>query len=129
MNALGNEPHAYAANEGTTGIKQTNQKRGEDMDDAIVIDTKDNVAVAIAELSAGSTISFLDPQEKRYTFTLHDDIPLYHKFSICAIEDGRPVIKYGQTIGLARGDIVQGAHVHLHNVASLDRRSGKDGLQ
>ena len=38
-----------------------------------------------------------------------------HKFAICRIPQGAPVIKYGVQIGLSLADIEPGQHVHVHN--------------
>lgn len=39
-----------------------------------------------------------------------------HKYAICNIKKGEPVIKYGFPIGIASADIAQGDHVHTHNL-------------
>ena len=38
------------------------------------------------------------------------------------IKKGTPIIKYGETIGLATEDIKEGDHVHVHNVEGLRGR-------
>lgn len=39
-----------------------------------------------------------------------------HKYAICNIKKGEPVIKYGFPIGIASADIAQDEHVHTHNL-------------
>ena len=71
------------------------------------IQPNDNVIVALEPLSAGEIINGI---------TLLDDIPSGHKFACAMIPDGQPVIKYGQPIGQAAGDIEAGHWVHSHNL-------------
>ena len=85
------------------------------MRNAMIIDGKDNVAVAIEPIAKGDTVTYLcDGQEK--TLTALEDITIYHKLAICGIAAGEPVVKYGEHIGIATCDIPTGAHVHVHNV-------------
>ena len=67
------------------------------------IQPNDNVIVALEPLSAGEIINGI---------TLLDDIPSGHKFACAMIPDGQPVIKYGQPIGQAAGDIEAGRWIH-----------------
>ena len=71
------------------------------------IQPNDNVIVALEPLSAGEIINEI---------TLLDDIPSGHKFAYATIPNGQPVIKYGQPIGQAAGDIEAGRWVHSHNL-------------
>ncbi len=41
-----------------------------------------------------------------------------HKYALCDIAAGDPVIKYGYPIGRATEDIPAGAHVHSHNLST-----------
>ena len=49
-------------------------------------------------------------------------IPSGHKIALVDMPVGAPVIKYGSPIGTATRDILAGAHVHTHNVASTRGR-------
>ncbi|MGD8520295.1 MAG: altronate dehydratase family protein [Desulfobacterales bacterium] len=69
----------------------------------------DNVVVVRVNLSAGAEIS-------EESITCLDQIPFGHKIATSAIQAGGAVIKYGQIIGFASGDIKAGEHVHLHNL-------------
>lgn len=90
------------------------------MTNALVIDAKDTVAVAIEPIAAGSTAAFVSsgktPGKAITTVTVTADIPLYHKFAIKDMVKGEPVVKYGEHIGLAAAHIPVGSHVHVHNV-------------
>lgn len=39
-----------------------------------------------------------------------------HKYALCDIEKGEPIVKYGFPIGTASEDIKQGDHIHSHNL-------------
>ncbi|MGO5097292.1 UxaA family hydrolase [Agathobaculum sp. LCP25S3_E8] len=82
---------------------------------AMMIDEKDNVAVAIEPISKGDTVSFLCNGEEKQ-LTARADITIYHKLAIRDIACGEPVVKYGEHIGVATCDIHTGDHVHVHNV-------------
>lgn len=73
----------------------------------IIINSLDNVAVALCDLKAGETHEGV---------TLLQDITKGHKFALRTIEAGENVIKYGNPIACATQDIPAGAHVHTHNV-------------
>lgn len=78
----------------------------------------DNVAVALEDLPAGKMI-----KTDRYSFVLKSNIPFGHKFALTNIRKGEYIIKYGEIIGVASKDILQGEHVHVHNVQSLRGRT------
>lgn len=44
------------------------------------------------------------------------DLASGHKYSLCDIQTGENIIKYGQPIGHATENIASGAHVHSHNM-------------
>lgn len=94
------------------------------MIETVVIDARDNVATAVADLTAGkeATTRFVDEIVKLAPAC---DIPLGHKFALTDIEAGAPIIKYGYTIGIAKEPIAKGQHVHVHNVESLRGRGDK----
>ena len=85
------------------------------MQNAMIIDGRDNVIVAIEAISKGDPVTYLlDGAEK--TLTALEDITIYHKLASCDIPKGEPIVKYGEHIGLAARDIKQGEHVHTHNL-------------
>ncbi|MGV6875674.1 UxaA family hydrolase [Pseudochelatococcus sp. B33] len=83
-----------------------------DVSPAILLNSLDNVAVARAAIPTGTEI-FLNDRR----VVAEDDIPSGHKIALEPIEAGRPVLKYGQTIGIASHPIAAGQHVHLQNLA------------
>ena len=88
---------------------------------AVVLNRKDNVATALAELKEGDELK-LSIAEEEVQVTLRTAIPFGHKFSLRKIQKGKPVIKYGETIGIAADTIAPGDHVHVHNVISTRGR-------
>jgi altronate dehydratase small subunit len=93
---------------------------------AIVLNGKDNVATALADLEAGSSVE-LDADGRRLTVKVTAPIPFGHKFSLARIEPGGPVIKYGEVIGRATTTISAGDYVHVHNVVSTRGSTGAEG--
>ncbi|MBP3040508.1 UxaA family hydrolase [Bacillaceae bacterium Marseille-Q3522] len=85
---------------------------------SLVIDPKDSVAVAIAPLNEGNLALYKVNGEKRQ-IRIVQNIPIYHKFSLVDIKQGDQILKYGESIGVAKVDIHVGEHVHTHNVQSV----------
>lgn len=82
---------------------------------AMMIDAKDNVAVAIEPIAKGDTVTYLCNGEEKQ-LTAQTDIIIYHKLAVRDIACGEPIVKYGEHIGVAICDIGAGEHVHEHNV-------------
>ena len=82
---------------------------------ALHIDSRDNVAVALEEILAGSDI-FL---ESDLSIRAIDAVPFAHKIAIHAIALGEHVLKYGAPIAFATADIRTGEWVHEHNAKSF----------
>lgn len=82
---------------------------------AMMIDEKDNVAVAIEPISKGDVVCYLCGGAEKQ-LTAQTDITIYHKVAVQAIAKGEPIVKYGEHIGVATSDIAVGEHVHVHNV-------------
>ena len=57
---------------------------------AVIINNEDIVAVALEAIPKGTEVSL--PQG---LVTVTDDIPRGHKFALCDIKNGDPIIKYG----------------------------------
>ena len=87
------------------------------MRNAMIIDAKDNVAVAIEPIAKGGTVTYVCGGED-VSLTALEDITIYHKLARRDIPEGEPVVKYGEHIGVAARDIKAGEHVHEHNVGS-----------
>lgn len=77
------------------------------MSRVIKINDKDNVIVALEDLSKGEVVEQV---------ILVEDIPQGHKFSLVDLNAGDEVIKYGNPIGYATQSISKGAHVHTQNL-------------
>ncbi len=85
------------------------------MHNAMIIDSKDNVAVAIEPIKAGDAVTYLCGGGE-VQLTAQQDITIYHKLAVRDIAKGEPIVKYGEHIGVAISDIKAGEHVHVHNV-------------
>src|SRR3989442_14617199 len=80
-------------------------------DKAVVLRPEDDVAVAKAELAAGTVLDGGGhPIEER------QDIRPGHKVARKSVVTGAPVRRYGQVIGVATRDISVGDHVHTQNL-------------
>lgn len=73
----------------------------------IKINEKDNVAVALAVIPAGTIYADIAAKQ---------EIPAGHKMAVCNISKGAKIIKYGCEIGTAADDIAAGEWVHTHNI-------------
>jgi altronate hydrolase len=86
----------------------------------IVINEKDNVAIALKPLNAGTKIS-VKVQGCIERMKLLSDIPMGHKCALRDMEEGGAVIKYGEPIGQTTAKVTRGEHVHIHNLVSQPR--------
>ena len=78
----------------------------------ILVRERDNVAVALRDISAGSAVVLPDGRQ----IVAATNVPESHKMAIVALGAGAAVIKYGEVIGQAAKDIAQGEWVHTHNL-------------
>ena len=85
------------------------------MRNAMIIDAKDNVAVAIEPIAKGDAAVYVCGG-REVSLPALEDITIYHKLATRDIAKGEPVVKYGEHIGVASSDIKAGEHVHVHNV-------------
>ena len=85
------------------------------MRNAMIIDVKDNVAVAIEPIAKGDNAVYVC-EGREVSLPALEDITIYHKLATRDIAKGEPVVKYGEHIGVASSDIKAGDHVHVHNV-------------
>ncbi|WP_428631888.1 UxaA family hydrolase [Sphingopyxis sp.] len=83
------------------------------MTGALHIHAADNVATALADLTADSPLAI-----GAMHLTVTEAIGRGHKVALAPIARGDNVIKYGFPIGIATADIAAGAHVHSHNLAT-----------
>ncbi|HXH07572.1 MAG TPA: UxaA family hydrolase [Vicinamibacterales bacterium] len=83
------------------------------MKPALVISDRDNVATALEPLEPGRRLELGGA-----AIVVREPIPRGHKVALARIAAGEAVVKYGSPIGRASVEILPGAHVHTHNVAS-----------
>ncbi len=84
-------------------------------DNAIRLRDSDNVAVLKKTIKAGATVNC-----EGVALDCRQLIPAGHKIALTSLSDGQALIKYGQTIGFAKGSIQAGDHVHTQNVVMGD---------
>ena len=77
------------------------------MPDFIHIHPKDNVAVALKTIPAGTAFAGI---------TAAAEIPQGHKMALKPIAEGEQIIKYGFSIGHAVASVAPGNWVHTHNM-------------
>lgn len=75
----------------------------------LTLHTQDNIAVALADISAGEI-------DESTGVRVLQSVTQGHKIAIAEIGAGQNVIRYGQTIGQATADIAVGEHVHVQNL-------------
>ena len=79
---------------------------------AVLVNPKDNIAVAIKEIKAGETVTGIGDLELQ----ANEDIMRNHKVAIAEVAENDPVLKYGERIGFASRPIRPGDWVHSHNL-------------
>ena len=81
------------------------------MQDYIIINEKDNVAVALTDLAAGTVL-----KTKNGEVTVKEEIMRGHKVTLCDIPEGADIIKYGNPIGHTTRFVPAGSHIHIQNI-------------
>ena len=91
---------------------------------ALLIDTRDNVAVALEDVPAGASVEILGTGDQ--TVRVERPVPFAHKIAITPIKSGDAILKYGVPIAFATAGIAAGEWVHEHNAKSYyaARREG-----
>ncbi|MBA7652770.1 Altronate dehydratase [subsurface metagenome] len=84
------------------------------MGKAVLVNDKDNVVTAVSDLKKGEDAVYKVGSEMRQ-FKVNEDIPYGHKAALTQIAKGSDIIKYGETIGRAKSNILSGQWVHTHN--------------
>lgn len=79
--------------------------------DALLIDPRDNVAVALRNIEPGAVISTSAGKVQTAT-----GIPQKHKVTLTSISAGQPIIMYGVIVGRATTDISAGALINTKNI-------------
>ena len=79
----------------------------------MVLAPGDNVAIAKADIAAGTTLKVMGQ-----SVTLKTRVEVGHKFAFKKVAKGEKLVKYGAPIGVATQDIAPGDYMHIHNVTS-----------
>jgi predicted RecA/RadA family phage recombinase len=82
----------------------------------LVLDPKDNVAVALTDLKTGDCCVIGEGGEKELEVTVAEDIAFGHKFALIDMEKDTPIYKYGEEIGRTKACIKKGDWIHIHNL-------------
>ena len=83
--------------------------------DVVLLNQRDNVVIALRDLSPGDEISNVESP-------LTGSVQRGHKIARSAIAKGDNVYRYGQIIGQAKCDIGAGEHVHVQNLGMGDHQ-------
>jgi sugar lactone lactonase YvrE len=115
------------ANRAPKGM-QTSEQRAEvatDCTAAALLHAADDVATALADLASGTVVRTA-LGERVHEVQLVEDVAIGHKFALYDLAAGLRIRKYGEYIGRTTADVVRGAWVHVHNVATGAQRGGDD---
>jgi len=84
----------------------------------LVHEKKDTVGVVVVEgLKAGTDmLCVVTADNSSFKLKSKMDVPIGHKIALVDIKKGDTIWKYGQDIGIAKGKIRKGEHLHVHNV-------------
>ena len=82
------------------------------MSSTIRLHPEDDVVIALADLPVGTEIA--------PGIASAEPVKRGHKIAAREIGAGRPILRYGQTIGVATAHIPAGSHVHSHNLGMGD---------
>lgn len=88
---------------------------------ALLLTPEDDVAAVLGALSADREVSVMLNASGEFLRQLkaRSEIPFGHKIAVRPIANGSKIIRYGYPIGVATNDIIEGDHVHSHNMRSL----------
>ena len=87
---------------------------------ALIHEPEDDVAVVVADVSAGAEVRAVTLEGKEICVVKAiENIALGHKIAVRDMSTAKEIIEYGRTIGSATVDIKQGAHVHTQNIRSV----------
>lgn len=97
---------------------------------AIVLNPKDNVAVAVEDVAPGDPVHLETIGAPLRMLMAREKIPFGFKIALADIPRGDEVIKHGEVIGVATADIQAGAQVHVHNIQGRRAQSaGEKGAK
>jgi len=84
--------------------------------DTVVLNPRDQVAIALRDIRAGETVDWSDGAGGEGAVRVLQDVPRGHKLLIRPVAAGQHVNKFGYSIGIAKADIAVGDWVHTHNL-------------
>lgn len=88
---------------------------------ALKLHSLDNVAVCTRAVVESDTVEIILPDGSRSTLEARTPIAFCNKIALCDIAAGDEIRKYGEVIGKATADIVQGSLVNHTNIISQPR--------
>jgi sugar lactone lactonase YvrE len=91
---------------------------------ATLLRPQDDVATALTDLAAGTTLSVSNGSVVR-TVTLRETIRTGHKLAVRDLAAGLRIRKYGEFIGRTTAPVPAGAWVHEHNLATAAHHTGE----
>ena len=83
-------------------------------DNVLVIDPRDNVAVALRNLVPGEEAKGKGVLDLRVL----NEIPASHKIALRDLGPGEEIVKYGEVVAVTNRVIKRGEWVHTHNLES-----------
>jgi len=83
---------------------------------AIIIHEKDNVAVVLEDIQQEQPVII----ENREAFETISDISYSHKVLLEDVGSGGDIVKYGEVIGQATGELKKGEWIHTHNMNVIE---------
>ena len=83
---------------------------------ALLIDQKDNVAVALTDLRAGDKCLVMEDGGRQYEVIIREEIPFGHKLALGDMKKDEAVFKYGEEIGRMKEPVTKGGWIHSHNM-------------
>jgi len=83
---------------------------------ALVLDSKDNVGIALVDLVSGDVCMVTEDGGKKYEVKVIEDIIFGHKFALSDMAKDARVYKYGEEIGRMREPVKRGGWIHVHNM-------------
>ncbi|MDB4867906.1 MAG: Altronate dehydratase [Cohnella sp.] len=85
------------------------------MNDMVLLNEKDQVAIALRDIASGETVSYTDDGKETAVQAL-EKIPRGHKMIVHPVSKGEHIHKFGYSIGVATESIPVGGWVHSHNL-------------
>jgi hypothetical protein len=83
---------------------------------ALVLESQDNVAIALSDLPAGAQVTVAGADGRTWVVAVLEDIAFGHKFALADLAQDAPVIKYGEEIGRMSQPVPRGGWIHVHNL-------------